>query len=91
MCTLGYFPTYTLGNLYCAQFFEKAMADMPDMYAQFEKGEFSGLLDWLRTNIHHHGRRYRAGELCEKVTGRPLESAPLVAHLNDKLRPLYGV
>ena len=91
MCSLGYFPTYTLGNLYCAQFFEKAMADMPDMYAQFEKGEFSGLLDWLRTNIHHHGRRYRAGELCEKVTGRPLESAPLVAHLNDKLRPLYGV
>lgn len=91
MCSMGYFPTYTLGNLYCAQFFEKASADMPDLQAQFAKGEFSGLLEWLRTNIHQQGQRYRANELCEKVTGRPLESAPLVRHLNDKLRPLYGV
>ncbi|MCH2133115.1 MAG: carboxypeptidase M32 [Phycisphaerales bacterium] len=91
MCSLGYFPTYTLGNLYCAQFFEKAMADMPDLHDQFARGEFSGLLSWLRTNIHEHGQRYRAGDLCEVVTGRPLESAPLVKHLNDKLRPLYGV
>ncbi|MEE2907880.1 MAG: carboxypeptidase M32 [Planctomycetota bacterium] len=91
MCAMGYFPTYTLGNLYCAQFFEKAMSDMPDLYEQFAQGEFEGLLNWLRTNIHEHGQRYRAADLCEHVTGRPLESAPLVKHLNDKLRPLYGV
>ena len=91
MCAMGYFPTYTLGNLYCAQFFEKAMSDMPDLHDQFEQGEFSGLLNWLRTHIHHHGQRYRAAELCEHVTGRPLDSTALVKHLNDKLRPLYGV
>ena len=91
MCSMGYFPTYTLGNLYSAQFFEKALADMPDLYAQFEKGEFSSLLEWLRTNIHHQGQRYPAADLCVHVTGRPLESAPLVAYINDKLRPLYGV
>ncbi|MCP4505131.1 MAG: carboxypeptidase M32, partial [Fuerstiella sp.] len=51
----------------------------------------SGLLNWLRSNIHEQGQRYRAADLCEHVTGRPLESAPLVKHLNDKLRPLYGV
>jgi carboxypeptidase Taq len=91
MCALGYFPTYTLGNLYSAQFFEKAVADMPDLHEQFARGEFSNLLSWLRTNIHSQGSRYRAADLCEKVTGRPLESAPLIRHLNDKLRPLYGV
>ena len=91
MCSMGYFPTYTLGNLYCAQFFEKALADMPDLYDQFSRGEFTSLLSWLRTNIHEHGQRYRAADLCERVTGRPLESAPLVQYLESKLRPLYGL
>ncbi len=91
MCSMGYFPTYTLGNLYCAQFFEQAAADLPDLHQQFERGEFDGLLGWLRKNIHQQGMRFRAADLCETVTGKPLESAPLVRHLNDKLRPLYGI
>jgi len=91
MTAMGYFPTYTLGNLYAAQFFEKALEDMPDLYRQFEKGEFRHLLKWLNENIHSHGRRYRAASLCEHVTGRPLSAEPLMRHLEGKLRPLYGV
>ncbi len=91
MCSMGYFPTYTLGNLYCAQFFEKAMEDIPDLHQQFERGEFGALKAWLNKNIHAEGRRYRAAELCEHVTGRPLEADPLLRHLDGKLRPLYGV
>ncbi|MEC7353166.1 MAG: carboxypeptidase M32, partial [Planctomycetota bacterium] len=91
MGAIGYFPTYTLGNLYCAQFFEKALEELPGLEAGFERGEFGRLLDWLRSNIHRHGRQYPPGELCERVTGRPLSSEPLMNYLEGKLRPLYGV
>lgn len=89
--SMGYFPTYTLGNLYCAQFFEKATADIPDLQGQFEQGNFKPLKEWLITNIHSHGKRYRAADLCEVVTGKPLTTDPLMRHLEGKLRPLYGI
>jgi carboxypeptidase Taq len=91
MTAMGYFPTYTLGNLYCAQFFEKAMADIPDLYDQFEQGEFGSLRTWLNENIHCNGKRYRAADLCEYVTGKPLSADPLMRHLEGKLRPLHGL
>lgn len=91
MTAMGYFPTYTLGNLYAAQFFEKARADMPDLEDQFRRGEFAGLKTWLNEHIHRHGRRYTPGELCEVVTGKPLSADPLLRHLEGKLRPIYGL
>jgi carboxypeptidase Taq len=89
--SIGYFPTYTLGNLYAAQFFEKALEEMPDLLEQFERGEFGGLKDWLNRNIHTRGQQYRAAELCEHVTGKSLSADPLLRHLEGKLRPLYGL
>jgi len=86
----GYFPTYTLGNLYSAQFFAKAKQDIPDLETQFENGQFRDLLEWLRTNIHQQGMRYRANRLCEKVTGKPLGSQPLIDYMNAKYGEIYG-
>jgi carboxypeptidase Taq len=86
---IGYFPTYTLGNLYAAQFFEQADKDLGGLDAQFARGEFAPLLAWLRKNIHRHGKRYRAGELVKRVTGRDLSPEPLLAHLRRKAE-LYG-
>lgn len=91
MCAIGYFPTYTLGNLYCAQFFESATAAMPDLHDQFRAGSFGDLKTWLNENIHRHGQLYRAADLCEHVTGKPLSADPLMRHLEGKLRPLYGI
>lgn len=88
---VGYFATYTLGNLYAAQFWEKINKDIKDLPARISKGDFAPLLAWLRKKIHQHGKRYRAGELCELVTGRPLSSEPLLRHLEGKVRPIYGV
>lgn len=88
---MGYFPTYTLGNLYAAQLWEKINADITDLPGQMSRGEFGQLLAWLRENIHRHGMRFKAGELCERVTGAPLSPDPLLRHLEAKLRPLYGV
>lgn len=88
---VGYFPTYSLGNLYAAQLFAKADADLGGLAGQFEHGEFHPLRDWLRTNIHEAGQRYPAAELVKRVTGKPLSHAPLIAHLRGKLGPLYGL
>ncbi len=87
---MGYFPTYSLGNLHSAQFFAKALEDMPDLMDQFEQGIFGNLREWLRKNIHKHGSRYRAGKLCEKVTGKPLSHKPLMDYMYAKFSEIYG-
>ncbi len=91
MCAMGYFPTYTLGNLHAAQLFEAAGRELGDLDAMFRRGEFEPLRRWLNRTVHAHGRRFRAAELCEEVTGEPLSAEPLMRHLESKLRPLYGV
>ncbi|MGE3351448.1 MAG: carboxypeptidase M32 [Planctomycetota bacterium] len=87
----GYFPTYTLGNLYAAQFAAAARRALPDLDAQMARGEFQPLREWLRANVHCHGRRYEPAALCERATGAPLSSAPFLAYLEDKLRAAYGL
>jgi len=88
---VGYFPTYTLGNLYASQFFAAADEELGGLHAQFARGEFQPLRDWLREKIHRHGQRYSASELVKRVTGKVLSSAPLLAHLRAKYSELYGV
>jgi carboxypeptidase Taq len=87
----GYFPTYTLGNLYAAQFMEKARQDLPNLEEQMRRGKFLDLRDWLRENIHRHGQRYRPGELCRKVTGRGLSPDSFLTYLRNKYAQLYGI
>jgi carboxypeptidase Taq len=91
MGAMGYFPTYTLGNLYASQFFEAACEAMPGLVGGFARGEFGALKSWLNANIHAHGRRYSPSELVQRVTGKPLTAEPLMRHLEGKLRPLYGI
>ncbi|MDG1894307.1 MAG: carboxypeptidase M32 [Fuerstiella sp.] len=88
---LGYFPTYTLGNMYAAQFFDSAAEQIGDLPSLFASGDFAPLLAWLRQNIHQHGQRFSAGRLVEVVTGNPLSTQPLIDQLNTRFRPLYGV
>ena len=66
---IGYFPTYTLGNLMAAQLWETIRADLPDLDAQLEQGDFAPLRAWLAENIHRHGRKFPPGELLRRVTG----------------------
>ena len=88
---IGYFPTYTLGNLYAAMLWEAAGEALGDLGEQLRRGEFFPLRDWLTGNVHRHGRRYPAGELMERATGRTLTHEPLMRHLRGKFGALYGV
>src|SRR5208283_3173226 len=88
---IGYFPTYTLGNLFAAQFMEQARQDLGDLEADFRRGEFGRLKGWLNEKVHRPGQRYRANDLCQRVTGRPLSHKPLLEYLRGKYAPLYGI
>lgn len=87
--SFGYFPTYSLGSLYAAQFFEQALKDIPGLEAQFAKGNVADLLRWLRENIHQYGRRFTSEELCRRATGSGLSSAPFIRYLQNKMARVY--
>lgn len=88
---IGYFPTYTLGNLYAAQLMDAAKRDIVALEDEIRCGEFGRLRDWLRERIHKHGQRFRAGELCRRATGEALSPKPFLSYLRGKFGGLYGV
>ena len=82
---IGYFPTYTLGNLASAQLWETLRGDLPDLDAQVERGEFGALVEWLRERVHRHGRRFTPPEVLRRATGAELATEPLLRYLREKL------
>ncbi len=86
---VGYFPTYALGNLYAAQLFEAMSASLPDIWGQVEAGNFGGILGWLRTHVHVHGRRKTATDIVRTATGREPSSEPFMRYLTEKYSALY--
>ncbi len=91
MGSIGYFPTYTLGTLYSAQFWDAALVDLPELPRSIARGEFGGLLRWLREKIHRRGRRLPAAALCLELTRKPLDHQPFMDHLRAKLGDIYGL
>ncbi len=87
----GYFPTYTLGNVYAAQLFAAAERACGSFDEAFARGDFSGLLGWLRAHVHREGMRYPAVRLIEHATGSPPDPRPLVEGLRRKYGELYGI
>ncbi len=87
----GYFPTYTLGNLFGAQLYARAEEELGDLGSAFVRGDFTDLLGWLRASVYRHGHRYRAARLIEKGTGSPPDHRPLVQALRRKYGVLYGL
>jgi len=90
MGALGYFPTYTLGNLYAAQMWQTLRRDVPGAEAGLARGEFAPVLGWLREHIHVRGSVLRADDLCREATGATLRVEPYLEYLNAKFGALYG-
>ena len=83
---MGYFPTYSLGNLYAAQLFASAAESLGDLDAMFRKGEFEPLRQWLQSHVYDHGQRYPAAELAERACGAPLSHQPLIDYLKGRFQ-----
>jgi carboxypeptidase Taq len=87
---IGYFPTYTLGNLYAAQFLAQLEKDVPDVLTQVARGQLRPIKQWLNHKVHVHGRRYLAADLCRQVTSAPLAVDPALEYLARKYGEIYG-
>lgn len=88
---VGYFPTYSLGNLYASQFFQQAEQELGNLDEQFARGEFEPLRQWLTEKVYRVGQCVPANQLVEQITGKPLSHEPLIRDLRKKLEPLYGL
>jgi carboxypeptidase Taq len=88
---IGYFPTYTLGNVIAAQLYARAEEELGDLTGAFARGDFTSLLGWLRAKIYHRGGRYPTEQLIQLATGAPPDARPFVASLRRKYEELYGL
>jgi carboxypeptidase Taq len=89
--SFGYFPTYSLGSFYAAQFYQQAEKDIENLKESIEVGNTQPLLDWLRDKVHQHGRLYTAEELCIKITGEPLNFKYFMNYAKEKYGDIYGM
>ena len=85
----GYFPTYALGNLMSTQLFNQIRKDVTDIEHQIASGHFGELLSWLRTHVHHHGRKLTASDILQRATGESLSSESWVAYVEEKYSAIY--
>jgi carboxypeptidase Taq len=88
--SFGYFPTYSLGNLYAAQFFAKLVEEIPDWNVQLEKGNVQLLTDWMKKNVQEKANLYNPPDLVKEVTGESPNPKYLIEFLNKKYSEIYG-
>jgi carboxypeptidase Taq len=89
--SIGYFPTYALGNLIAGHLWQRAQADLPDLDDQIAAGELAGLRVWLREHVHRHGAKFSPTELLERIGAGSISVGPFVTYLKRKLGDAYGI
>jgi carboxypeptidase Taq len=82
--SFGYFPSYTLGALYAAQYFATIRANVPDLDARVAKGDLAPIFNWFETNIWSQASRWETKELIERATGAPLSTSHFERHLRAR-------
>ena len=87
----GYFPSYTLGNLYAAQLWEAARRQVSEIEGRIATGDLAVLRNWLRMNVHRHGKRYGSAELIKRVTGNEISEECFIRYVMEKYSRLYDV
>jgi carboxypeptidase Taq len=86
--TLGYFPTYALGNVISVQLWERLREDVPDLDEHIAQADLTPLGDWLREQLWRHGRKFTPQERLERIVGGGLDPEPYLSYLNGKLGAL---
>ena len=87
----GYFPTYSFGSFYAAQFSATMKKKIPNFDSLLEKGDLAPILQWLRENIHCHGRRYPSNEMLKMTTGSELDFSYFMDYARTKYGAIYGL
>jgi carboxypeptidase Taq len=88
---IGYFPTYSMGNLLSYQIWNALKVDIPDPESHMAKGGFKPILEWLKLKVYSQAKRYTPKELVQRVTGKPMGAEDYLAGLEEKYRAIYGL
>ncbi|MEM9851263.1 MAG: carboxypeptidase M32, partial [Pseudomonadota bacterium] len=87
----GYFPTYSLGNIYAGALYEALRAAVPTLDDDLAAGDTRAALGWLRQAVHAHGSLYEPAEVIERATGTKPTGAPLLRYLTAKFEDIYAL
>ena len=88
---VGYFPTYTLGNMFAAQLMAEAQRQLPDLDGQIANGRFGDLLAWLQRSVHAHGRLLESEPLIEQACQARVSERWLMESLRNRYGPAHGL
>lgn len=91
MGSIGYFPTYSMGNLLSYQIWAKLQEDLGHTDALIEAGDFAPILGWLKEKVYSQGRKYTPRELVTRVTGKPMDASDYLAGLGQKYKDIYNL
>lgn len=89
--SFGYFPTYSLGSFYAAQFDAKMQKELANYHGDIENNNLTNVLNWLRKNIHQYGKYYYSNDLCQKATGEKLNFSHFMQYAENKYGKIYGI
>jgi carboxypeptidase Taq len=89
--SIGYFPTYALGNLIGAAVFKQAKVEIPELINQVAVGNYAPLRQWLASNIHQYGCKYSPAQLVQRITGEAISGDAFMAYLEEKYGRLYSL
>jgi carboxypeptidase Taq len=85
----GYFPSYSLGNMYGAQMMDVARRKLPELDRQVAAGQLFPLKEWLTEQVYQYGKLLKPAEIIERISGKPLQSSYLCDYLENKYREIY--
>jgi len=88
---IGYFPTYSLGSFYAAQFHHAIQKEFSDFDSRVEKGELGFIKEWLSQNVYRYGRKFSPKEICQKISGEELKFDYFMNYANEKYSALYSM
>ena len=89
--SFGYFPTYSLGSFYAAQFWAQLQNDISQTNEKIAAGQFTDLTIWLREHVYKYGRQYRSEALCRRATGSGLKLDSFMAYASQKYQDIYSL
>ncbi len=86
---IGYFQTYVLGNFYDGHYYDAMRKDIPDMYDQVRRGEFSNIVGWQKEHVQQYGGMYEPAEILKKIDGEELNAKHYIDYISKKYSEIY--
>ena len=86
----GYFPTYTLGNIYAGCLYETIISENKDIMLEVEKGKFNEIINWLTKNIYNYGSSEKPDKIISQAINKEVSDLPLINYLKNKFDNIYN-